>query len=404
MRVLYFHQHFSTPRGKTGVRSYVLAQQLLAAGHQVTMVCGSFGVGSTDLTSEFVNLQRRGVVDGIDVIELNLSYLNSHGFLKRSITFIKYALFSVYIALTESYDIVFSTSTPLTAGIPGIAARWLRRKPFVFEVRDLWPELPREMGVIRNPIVLGLMSFLEWISYHSATRCIGLSPGIARGIVKRGVPDEKVIVVPNGCDFRLLETLSTKSKRPPAIHPTELMAVYCGTHGQANGLDALLDVAEELQKRKRHDIKILLIGDGATKQNLIQAAQAKNLSNIIFHDSVLKAEMFEILKLSDVGLQCLMNVPAFYYGTSPNKFFDYLSCGLPVINNYPGWLADLIEEYQCGFVVKPNDAEHFADALEMAADDRHRLAVMGQNSTRLGEKYFDRETLAKTWVDWVTAR
>jgi len=248
------------------------------------------------------------------------------------------------------------------------------------------------------------MSFLEWSSYHSASRCIALSPGIARGIINRGVSEKKFIVIPNGCDFRLLETLTTTTHRPTQINSTDLLAVYCGTHGQANGLQALLEVAEELQRRNRDDIKILLVGDGATKQDLVQVAHAKKLRNIVFQDSVQKAEMFELLKLSDVGLQCLQNVPAFYYGTSPNKFFDYLSCGLPVVNNYPGWLAELIEEHQCGFAVKPDDAHDFADALEWAADNRQRLAEMGRNSARLGKQYFDREELAKTWVDWVVAR
>jgi len=177
MKVLYFHQHFSTPLGSTGIRSYEMAQQLLAEGHQVTMVCGSYLGGYTGLTQPFVNKRRRGMVDGIDVIEFELAYANQDNMLKRYCTFIKYALRSIYVALTERYDLLFATSTPLTAGIPGIMARWFRNKPFVFEVRDLWPELPKAMGAIRNPIVLWLMNILEWLSYHSAHRLIGLSPG-----------------------------------------------------------------------------------------------------------------------------------------------------------------------------------------------------------------------------------
>src|SRR5690606_20654079 len=119
-----------------------------------------------------------------------LPYSNNHGFLRRTITFLTFALRSIGLALREQYDVIFATSTPLTAGIPGIVARWLRGKPFVFEVRDLWPELPREMGVIRNPLVLTAMSLLEWLTYHSAHRLIGLAPGIVDGIIRRGIaPD-----------------------------------------------------------------------------------------------------------------------------------------------------------------------------------------------------------------------
>ncbi|GAA75674.1 hypothetical protein P20480_2143 [Pseudoalteromonas sp. BSi20480] len=146
------------------------------------MVCGSYGGGETGLTLDFIKGRREGVVDGIHIIEFDLAYSNADGLIKRAGTFLKFALKSIGIALTHKYDVVFATTTPLTAGIPGILARWLRGKPFVFEVRDLWPELPKEMGVITNPLVLAAMSALEWCSYRSAHRCIGLSPGIVEGI------------------------------------------------------------------------------------------------------------------------------------------------------------------------------------------------------------------------------
>ena len=174
MRVLYFHQHFSTPKGSTGIRSYEMARRLVSQGHEVTMVCGSYGGGNTGLAGDFSRGRREGKVDGIEVIEFDLAYSNADGFIKRSLLFLLFALRSVGVALTHQYDVLFATTTPLTAGIPGIFSRWLRGKPFVFEVRDLWPELPREMGVITNPVVLWAMGVLEWVSYRSAHRVVGL--------------------------------------------------------------------------------------------------------------------------------------------------------------------------------------------------------------------------------------
>lgn len=400
MKVLYFHQHFVTPRGAGGVRSYAMARRLIDRGHAVTMVCGSFVGGNSGLTGPFTKSVRRGWVDGIDVIELDLAYSNSDGFAKRAWTFLKFAARSVGVAFTENYDVLFATTTPLTAGIPGIFARWFRGKPFVFEVRDLWPELPRAMGVIKNPLVLWAMGVLEWTSYHSAHRLIGLSPGIVEGIAHRGGANERIALVPNGCDLAIF-TDAPHTWRPAQVRATDLLAVFAGTHGLANGLDAVLDAAVELKRRGRDDIKLLLIGEGKLKTSLQARAQREELTNVIFHDSVNKARLAGLMAATDVGLQCLANVPAFYYGTSPNKFFDYIAAGLPVLNNYPGWLAEQIIQNDCGFAVLPDDPIAFANALERAAGDRAALKAMGQRGRQLAEREYDRLLLADRWVDWV---
>ncbi|RYV02589.1 glycosyltransferase WbuB [Shewanella sp. OPT22] len=400
MNILYFHQHFSTPSGSTGIRSYEMAKCLIHHGHSVTMVCGSYGGGQTGIESEFIKGRREGIVDGIRIIEFDLSYANADGLVKRSFTFAKFAFKSVGLALTEKYDVAFATTTPLTAGIPGIFARWLRGKPFVFEVRDLWPELPKQMGVIKNPIILGLMSVLEWASYRSAHRCIGLSPGIVEGIKKRGVSPEKIVMVPNGCDLDIFSS-NTEAWRPEGVFSTDLMAIFTGTHGMANGLDAALNAAKVLQIRQRNDIKLVLVGQGKLKPELIRRAIDEKIENVIFHDPVNKAKLAGLMSSADVGMQLLANIPAFYYGTSPNKFFDYISAGLPVINNYPGWLAGMIEDKQCGFAIEPDNAEAFADALIKAAEDRVELVLMGEKGRKLAVDSFNRQNLADKWVAWV---
>lgn len=403
MRILYFHQHFSTPSGATGIRSYEMAQRALAMGHRVTMVCGSYGLGKTGLDGPFTKGRRRGAVNGIDVIEFDLSYSNTDGLLKRAGTFAKFALGSVGVALREPCDLVFATTTPLTAGIPGIAARWLRRKPFVFEVRDLWPELPREMGVITNPVVLAALSALEWSSYRSAHRCVALSPGIARGIARRGVSQDKIDMIPNGCDIGIFGAQDQGVWRPNGVGPTDLMAVFTGTHGPANGLDAVLDAAAVLKTRARDDIKLVLVGDGKLKPALQARAAAEGLDNVIFHAPVPKTQLSALMAAADLGMQCLANIPAFYYGTSPNKFFDYIAAGLPVLNNYPGWLAEMIVAENCGFAVPPDAPGAFADQLEAAADDRAALTQMGKNGAALAQRDFDRADLSTRWVNWVSA-
>ena len=403
MHVLYFHQHFSTPQGAAGIRSYAMARKLVEQGHTVTMVCGTYSGGKTGLDQPFQKGVRRGLVDGIDVLEFELSYSNQDSFLKRAGLFFLFALKSIKVALTERYDLVFATTTPLTAAIPGIFARWFRRKPFVFEVRDLWPELPREMGVITNPVILWLMGRLEWAAYKSAHRLVGLSPGIVDGIARLGISRERIAMIPNGCDLSLFSDSNAKPWRPAEVKSTDLMAVFAGTHGIANGLDAVLDAASELKKLKRNDIKLVLIGQGKLKEQLVCRAKQDGLDNVIFHEAVNKEKLAGLMAATDVGLQTLANVPAFYYGTSPNKFFDYIASGLPVLNNYPGWLAEMIKENGCGLAVPPENTKAFANALEQLADNRESLPLMGSAGKQLAQDMFDRRKLSQQFVDWLVA-
>src|SRR5262249_49384205 len=246
-----------------------MAKALIERGHEVVMICGHYAGGLSGLDGPFIRGKREGNVDGIKVVEFDLAYSNDDGFIKRALLFLIFAFRSILLVLTERYDLVFATTTPLTAGIPGIFARWLRSKPFVFEVRDLWPELPKAMGVIRNPIVLGMMSGLEWLSYHSAHRLIGLSPGIVNGISKRGVSRDLITMIPNGCDLKIFNASSIRW-RPNGVRNSDLMAVFAGTHGLANGLDTVLDAASVLKARGRDDIKLVLIGRGKLKPALQQ--------------------------------------------------------------------------------------------------------------------------------------
>ena len=390
-----------TPRGAGSTRSYEMARRLIERGHRVTMICGSYAGANIGLHGKPVRGIRKGDVDGIHVVEFCLPYSNYDSFLKRAWIFLRFAVQSSIFARTYDYDLLFATSTPLTVGIPGIVGRLLRRKPFVFEVRDLWPELPREMGIITNPLVLKAMDLVEWLSYHFANACIGLSPGIVKGIKDRGIASRAITMIPNGCDLDLFDPEKSDPVCPEGVKEGDFTAIFTGAHGIANGLDAVLDVALELKKRGRKNIKLVFIGDGKLKPELKQRAKLEQLENCVFLDPVPKRELACFLQGVDAGMMILANVPAFYYGTSPNKFFDYIAAGLPVLNNYPGWLADMITENKCGIAVPPEDPEAFANVLEYLADHRNEAAEMGKNARMLAEHMFDRRKLADKFVDWL---
>lgn len=397
MKVLYLHQYFTLPTQAGGTRSYEMARQLIDHGHQVTMVCGLEGNAKIDLPPTHNQNICRGMVDGIDVIQISVPYSNNMGLVARAKSFCSFAWQSTKLVMKEDYDVLFATSTPLTAGIPGIVMKLFRRKKkFIFEVRDLWPELPKALGMT-NPFWIGCMSLLEWLSYHLADGCIGLSPGICEGIKKRSQKIKPIEMVPNGCDLDIFKPSLKEPLKLEGIEPHDKVAIFTGAHGIANGLDAVLDMAKIVKNRGRKDIKIAFIGKGKMKQHLQDRVKTEGIDNCLFYDPIPKLLLAKIVASATIGLMVLKNVPAFYYGTSPNKFFDYIASGLPIINNYPGWLAGMIKDNNCGMVVEPDNAQVFADALIYMVDNAP-LDDYSKNARALAEKEFDRSLLGERFV------
>ena len=369
------------------------------------MVCGSAAMGTSGLDTTPVKGIRKGNVQGIEVIEICLPYSNYDSLLKRSMVFLKFSLKSIIIAFKEDYDLLFATSTPLTAGIPGIVMSLFKpRKKFIFEVRDLWPELPKAMGVIKNPLILFGMSVLEKLSYLTMNAGIALSPGIREGMKKRSSRKKIIEMIPNGCDLDLFKPCaknrSELKKLIPELNDDDFVAIFTGAHGLANGLDAVLDAAKELEK-KTNKVKFVFIGDGKLKPALVERAKSEKIKNCFFLEPVSKLKLAELMNGVDLGLMVLANVSAFYYGTSPNKFFDYISQGMPVLNNYPGWLADMIKEHNCGIAVSPDNPVEFSEELYKLSCSPELCITMGNNARKLAEEQFDRNNLSTKFVDFL---
>ena len=229
MKILYLHQYFHTPLDAGGTRSYVIAKHFISLGHEVTMVYSSNDRASKDYKDNY---------EGIKLMKLSNNYSNKQSFLKRALVFLKFSLKTSAIVLKEDYDIIYATSTPLTIGIPALIAKLFRRKKFIFEVRDLWPELPQAMGIINNKLVYYLLKILEISCYKFSDFCVGLSPGIIEGISKY-VPKEKTVLISNFSNTDFFD---------PKINFDEnkkIKLVYAGAFGLANGIDNILDEAKK---------------------------------------------------------------------------------------------------------------------------------------------------------------
>lgn len=402
MHVAYIHQHFSTRRGATGTRSYEMSLRLIRRGHRVTMICGAYEAGD-----QRADASRRVVeeeIDGIRVLRVAEPYGNRMGFARRVLAFGRFARTATQLVQSLDADLVFATSTPLTVGLPGMKGARRLRVPFVFEVRDLWPELAIALGVVRNPMLQWYLRRMERNIYAAADRIIALAPGIKEGICKTGFAENRVAVIPNSSDLDLFTPGSDRTLDERFGRPDDFRLVFTGAHGLANGLDAVLDAALELQRRGEKGIRFVFLGEGGQRERLIERSRRDGTDSIItWLSAVPKNELARILPRMHVGMMILKNVPSFYYGTSPNKFFDYIAAGLPVLNNYPGWLAGLIKEHHCGVVVPPDDARAFADAIIEMRDGKHDLTAMGLRARKLAESHFSRDFLAGQFVDVLEA-
>ena len=401
MHVVYIHQYFTTPDQKGGTRSYEMARRLIQSGHRVTMVCGT-----TDLTDAggTVGEVQRETIDGIDVVRIIQPYSNAMSFPKRWLTFLKFAKRATKVIRTfENVDLVFATSTPLTTGDIGRKSAKFHKCPFVFEVRDLWPELPIAMGLVKPWPLKVYLKRMEQRAYRAATRIIGLAPGIKLGILESGVGEDHVAMIPNSSDVDLFLPATSNEEvdnDPRFGSPGDFRLVFTGAHGLANGLDAVLDAVAEIKRRGGQAVKFCFIGGGGKKAHLLKRVQAEGLGEYTcWIDPIKKRELARLLPQFDVGMMILKNVPAFYRGTSPNKFFDYLACGLPILNNYPGWVGEYVTENQCGVVVEPDSATAFSDAVEDLLARRGELGQMGKNSRALAESTFSRDLLGVKFVE-----
>jgi glycosyltransferase involved in cell wall biosynthesis len=283
-------------------------------------------------------------------------------------------------------EVIFATSGPLTIAIPGLYASWARKIPLVFEVRDLWPEGAIQLGVLTNPIGKWLARQLERFTYRRARHIVALSPGMRDGIMTTGVGGNKITVIPNAADLDLFHPgVDGGDMRARTGLEGRFCIAYFGTMGLANGLGFVLDVS---------DIVFMLHGDGMERSLLEARARQKGLDNVIFSGPTPKHLMAELVAAVNVCMTIFKNVPVLRT-CSPNKLFDALAAGKPVLTNMPGWLGAIAEQERTGVLVKPDDPVDFAEKAIWMRDHPEELEIFSHNARRVAEEQFSRDVLAR---------
>jgi glycosyltransferase involved in cell wall biosynthesis len=394
MHIVYIHQYFGTPSTIGGVRSYEFARRWLAKGHKITMLTTICNLSECDLLDATGKLFKKCVIDGIDVIAIKIPYKQQMGAFSRLLSFFSFLLMaSIFVLFVKKVDVIYATSTPLTVGIPALIGKWLRKMPYVFEVRDQWPHYFIERAVIRNKIVIVVLLWLERIIYKYSSAIVALSPGMAKGIrdVLGDIP-KPITVVPNCSDIDAFRPdVDGSDIRKKYGWSDKTVFLHAGAMGQVNCLGFVIEIASRLKNRK--DIHFVLLGKGKEKQFLQKTSKVQGLKNVEFLDFVPRAKLPCFFAACDVSM-VIVNDCRIMEDNSANKFFDSLSSGKPVLLNYSGWQREILEENKAGFGCARWDKNEFEEKILYFNSHREKILEMGQNARRLAIEKFPRDKLA----------
>lgn len=390
MKILYIHQYFNTPKEPGGTRSYWISKKLIEHGHNVIML-----TSKNNLKKKKEELD----IDGIKVIYLNIPYNQRMNFFKRLIAFSKFMIRSCFmvIKLRNEYDIIYATSTPLSVGVPALIANKILNKPYFFEVRDLWPEVPIQMGQIKNSLMINLLRGLEKLIYHNAKKIIALSPGMRTGVLNTGIEKNRVVMVPNMSKPNEFYPRSVNHilNKQFGISSDFINIIYFGAIGKANGL---YQFVQSFSKTNNKAFKLYIAGDGSEKQKIEEEIKKKSLNNVHLIGKHPMKVISDIVNSCDISLVCFDSSIPILSTNSPNKLFDSLSAGKPIIVNSDGWTKEIIEQYDCGFYYNPFDKDNLAEILLEIENKKQKLIEMGKNSRELSISKFDRDILTKEIV------
>lgn len=341
------------------------------------------------------------MIDGIKVIYVKNEYSNYMSRMRKIKSFVSFLNLAIKEGCKQKdVDMVYATSTPLTVGYVAFKLKKRKKFPYVFEVRDLWPEFPIQIGAIRNSLLIWFLRKLEKRIYENAEHVVALSPGMQDGIITTGTPREKTSMVPNMSkpDLFYPHEVDMKVVKDFCIDTSKFNVIHFGSMGRANGLEYIIDAAKYVYDKGYDDINFIFMGHGATEPELKKRADSFGLNNIKFLGNHKMKTVIEVVNACDASITTFKNLPILATN-SPNKLFDSLSAGKPIIVNSAGWTKDLVEQGDCGFFVDPENPAALADMLIELKDKEELLIKWGKNARKLSEEVYDKSKLSAQVAD-----
>lgn len=392
MHILLIHQAFAALDEPGGTRHHELARYLVRRGHQVTVIASPVSYLTGAAKQERIPwVEKQQDEFGITILRVFTYPAWHRSFVHRVISFLSFMCSSFLVGLgIRRVDLVWGTSPPIFQGFTAWMLARLKGVPFLFEVRDLWPAFAIAVGVLRQPLLIHASEWLERFLYRHAGRVVVNSPGFIAHVQERGA--RSVALVPNGADTTMFKPdLDGEKFRKAHGLAGKFVALYAGAHGLSNDLGVVLAAADKLRDDPR--IALVLLGDGKEKPALIAQAADMGLNNVCFIPPVPKEKMPEALSATDACIAILKPVPL-YRTVYPNKVFDYMAAGKPVVLAIDGVIRELVEAAGAGVAVPPGDANALAQAIRALADDPDGCRQMGMRGRAYVEAHFERETLA----------
>ena len=393
MHILLIHQAFAALDEPGGTRHHEIARYLRKQGHQVTIIASPVSY----LTGTKGGKRVRKQIDDLGVTIIRSATLPAlhRSFIWRVFSFLSFMISSFINGLFVSkVDVVWGTTPPIFQGPTAWLLARLKGVPFVLEVRDLWPAFAVAVGVLKNKTLIRLSEWLERFLYHHADHVIVNSPGFIQHVKLHGA--ENVTLIPNGADPEMFDPQEKGiSFRKKYEIQDKFIVIYAGAHGLSNDLGVVLDAADRLRDKKQ--LQFIFLGDGKEKTSLVAEAARKKLDNLLFLPPMPKFQMREALAAADACLAILKPIEM-YKTTYPNKVFDYMAAGRPIILAIDGVIKQIVEEEQTGVFVPPGNPEALAIAIRELESDVIKCRKMGINGRKLVESRFSREINAKEFT------
>jgi glycosyltransferase involved in cell wall biosynthesis len=400
LKILFISQYFPPEMGAPSARTFELCRHWVKSGHKVTVITGfphhPTGVIPPEYKQHFYKLEN---VEGIEIIRTYVYATANKGFFKRILSYLSFMFSAIVLGPWKSGkpDVVIATSPQFFVAIAGYLVSLIKRRPFVFEVRDLWPESIVQLGQLKNKWLIKFLESIEVFLYQRASMIVSVTDSFVPIIARKGIDKGKIVVIKNGVDLELFNPDKSHPELKKDLHlQGKFIVSYIGTHGLSHALDKVLETAAIL--RDNPEIHFLFVGEGAEKENLIKQKALLQLSNVTFLDQIDKADLPYYYNLSDIVLITLRDL-ALFRTVIPSKMFEIMAMARPIIISVDGEARKIVaDEAGAGIYVEPENPHQLREAILSLYRDALKRSQLGQNGRIFVEKYYNRQVLANRYI------